>query len=323
MASSIEKFYDYEFINEYNGLRSPSTVHVTNTGLSRFFQRYLTEKIISVFEFEGIPETWAKNYFLYNLFLRGFIGIVRTDIYGVICQHCSLFGRDIFYQPTHFIIANPLLRGILQPRIGVEGALVKMQPDYCGAWDIVSFYADNMALCAEAAGMNVVNSKLSYVFVAENKAATQSFKKLYDEIASGNPAVFSDKNLFNADGTPAWAPFQQNLQNNYIAEKLLDTLIKWEVRFNTEVGIPNVNIAKASGVSDMEIEANTMETQTKAELWRDTIQDGLKIANNLFDDLNIKVRLKTDKQIITASEAGQNDDKIIKLKEVLKERRTA
>lgn len=318
MDHSIE-FIDYEKWNRYNAQRSPSTVHVTNTGLSWFFQRQLLQKLLSNFVFEGIPENWPLNYFMYVLFLKGFIGVVKTKEFGVIPLLTGLWGKNVFYQPTHLLITNPLLRGILQPKIGTQAALIKMQPDYIGAWDLITFYADNMALCAEAAGVNMVNSKLAYVFTAENKNAAESLKKLYDQISEGNPAVFADKELFNADGAPAWAAFQQNLKQNYIADSILDTMIKWEVRFNTEVGIPNVNMAKASGVSDMEVEANTMETQTKAELWRDTIQEGLEEANRLFG-LNMSVRLKSQ---LREEKALDLPDNVIAVKNILKEKRGA
>ena len=58
--------YNYEFINTYNSTMSPSTVHVKNTGLARFFKRYLLQEAFSVFEWK-MPENFDKNYFLYVL----------------------------------------------------------------------------------------------------------------------------------------------------------------------------------------------------------------------------------------------------------------
>ena len=58
---------NYEFINQYNAMRSPSTVHCGNTALVEYYTRYLFQKVISVFEFEGLPEEWADNYFKYSV----------------------------------------------------------------------------------------------------------------------------------------------------------------------------------------------------------------------------------------------------------------
>lgn len=287
--NGIPVTYDYRDV--YNNMFEPSTVHVKQTGLSRFFQRYLIQKILSVFEWKGIPETWAKDYFFYTLFVFGFVSIINTDKYGIIPQHCTLTGRDVFYRPTHAVIANPLIKGNPRPRIGKECALVRMQPDYGGAWDIVAYYADQMALCSETLATNLINSKLSYVFAADSQTTADSFKKLYDQVASGEPAIFADRKLFDDEGKPRWDVFAQNLKQNYIASDLLLDMARIENRFDTDIGITNVNITKQSGVSNGEIQANNNATKSKAELWLETMQDGLKIANRLFN-LNISVDLR-------------------------------
>lgn len=296
--SGIPASYDYQ--NFYNSCFEPSTVHVKNTGLSRFFVRYLLQKAISAFEWENLPEHWARDYFLYSLFVFGYVAVIETDKAGVIPQHCGLYGYDVQYQPTHATIANPLLSGIKQPRIGLECEIIKLQPDFGGIWDIVSFYADMLALSAETAGVNLVNSKLAFVFLAKNKANAESLKKLYDRIASGEPAAVIDKELLDENGNITWTLFNQNLQQNYIAGQILQDMIQWDCRFNTEIGIPNVNIAKLSGVSPREVDANDTDTRSKAELWEKTMQKGVKAVNDMFG-LNISVRYKYKQ------EGGLND----------------
>ena len=298
--------YSYDFINKYNARRKPSTVHSQENATAWYFRRYLIQKIISVFEFKGIPETWSKDYFLYNLFLCGFVAIVNTDKFGVIPQHCSLFGYDVFYRPTNVNIANPLLRGNLTPRIGTECALIRMQPDYGSCWDIVTYYADLLALCTESLAVNIQVSKVAYVFGCEDKTVAESFKKMYDQMSEGNPAVFADKKLFNEDGSPSWDIFQNNLKQNYIAKDILEDMTKIDARFCTEIGIPNVNMAKESGVTDNEVEANNLDTKSKAALWLETIRDGLEVANNMFGlDITVDFRFKSE---VSGNVAVDNGD---------------
>ena len=40
--------YLYDYINRANSLVSPSTVHVENASLNRYFEKYLMQKAISV-----------------------------------------------------------------------------------------------------------------------------------------------------------------------------------------------------------------------------------------------------------------------------------
>lgn len=281
----------YDYINMYNHQYAPSTIHVKDTGLSWYFKRYLIQKIISVFKFEGIPESWAKDYFLYTLFVFGYCAVINTNKYGIIPQHCTLSGYNIFYRPNRAIITNPLFSKTIEARIGTDCELVRMSPDWCGVWDIVEYYADLMALTSETIAVNLINSKFSYVFAAEDKASAESLKKLYDQIASGEPAAFADKKLFTDDGDPSWYLFVQNLKQNYIAGDLLEDLAKIDSRFNTEIGIPNVNIAKSSGVGEAEVMANNIDTHSKAALWLETISDSLDKVNAMFG-LNISVSLR-------------------------------
>ena len=291
------KTFDYDFINRYNAHIKPSTVHSQDNAIAWYFRRYLIQKILSVYEFDGIPETWSKDYFLYTLFCWGFVAIVETDKFGVIPQHCSLFGYDVFYRPTHVTIANPLLRGILQPRIGVDCELIKMQPDYGSCVDIVSYYADLLALASESLAVNIVNSKLAYVFACDNKTVAESFKKMYDKLNEGNPAVFADSKLFDESGEPLWTTFQNNLKQNYVAGDMLDDMLKIDARFCTEIGIPNVNLAKASGVTDNEVEANNIDTKSKASLWLETIRDGIDKANEMFG-LNMSIDFRYKNEVV-------------------------
>lgn len=287
--------YSYDFINQYNSHRDPSTVHSEENFTAAYFRRYLVQKIISVFQFEGLPKTWSTDYFLYTLFLWGFVAVVKTDKFGVIPQQCSLFGYDVFYRPTNANIANPLLQGNLTPRIGTECSLIKMQPDYGSCWDIISYYADLLALCTESLGVNLVNSKLAYVFACEDKTIAESFKKMYDNIGSGNPAVFADRKLFNEDGSPKWDSFQNNLKQNYIAKDILEDMTKIDARFCTEIGIPNVNMAKESGVTSNEVEANNIDTKSKADLWLETIREGLQQTNDMFGlDITVEFRFRRE-----------------------------
>lgn len=285
----------YDRINEYNGMRSPSTVHVRNVALTRFFQRYLLQDLISVYEISGLPDHWDADYFRYTLFGAGRICILRTNVYGVIPQWCTLSGWNVFYRPADAIVANPKIRGTQRLRIGVDCELIRLMPDWGNAWDLITFYAEMMALTAETAGVNLVNSKLSYIFGVRDKTGAESFKKMYDQIAGGDPAAYVDRELFDEEGNPSWISFTQNLQQNYITDKLLADLHRWENMFLTAIGIPNTNFEKTERMITGEIEQNQTATEAKASIWLETMQDGIRRVNKMFD-LNLSIRLRYDYQ---------------------------
>ena len=298
----------YDYINVYNSVISPSTVHVKNTGLQRYLRRYLMQKAFSVFKWK-LPKTWSRDYFLYVLYSWGFIGVVETDKYGVICQAGALYGYDIYYQPTNLIITTPLLRGTLQPRIGTDCTVFKLQPDWGGINDLVSYYADMMALCAETAGVNLLNSHLSFIFPAKNKAAAETYKKLFDKVAGGEPAVVVDPQLFKEDGTQTWAPFQQNIGQNYIVDKVLSDMRKIEAMFDTDIGIPNANTDKKERLITDEVNANNVETLSRCELWLEQLQESAEKTNAMFGtDISVDWRHKPSEAIMEGSDIENEQD---------------
>ena len=295
--------YYYNYINAETSQVTPSTVHVKDSGLCSYFTQYLLQKAMSVFEWD-LPETWNKDYFLYVLYCWGYVAVVNTDKFGVIPQGCGLKGYDVFYAPTHAVIANPLLSGILEPRIGTQCELLKLQPDFSGILDLVGHYAEQMALASQSVSVNLLNSKLSYVFTAKTKALAESLKKMYDQIASGEPAVVIDSRLKNAaDGEETWKAFEQNVGGNYIVTNLLADLRKIEAMFDTEIGIPNANTDKRERLIQDEVNANNIETYSKCAMWLENLQDACKRVNDMFG-LSLSVRWREIPEMGGASDDG-------------------
>lgn len=307
MSDYVPRYYSE--INTYNASLSPSTVHVKNTALAQFFKRYLLQEAMSVFEWQ-MPEEWDRSYFLYVLYVMGYIAIINTDRYGVIPQHGGLGGYNVFYAPKYMVINNPLIRGTLQPEIGVDCVALRLEPDWLGLYDIVDFYGDMMALTAETAGVNILNSKLSYVFAADNKASAESYKHLYDELSVGNPAAVVDKELLDEDGSLRVQLFNQNVGQNFIADRLLDVLRDIRCMFLTDIGIPNANTQKRERLISDEVNANNGETRSKCVLWLAELKRGCKQAREMFGidlDVNWRKDLIGDNQETEVEEVAVND----------------
>ena len=282
---NIPVYYDHA--NSVMSRQRPFKVFTQNNGLAWYYQRYLLQKAMSVFEWD-LPENWTKyrgkDYFLYCLYCFGFVAVVNTDKFGVIPQACTLGGYGVFYEPKWAVIANPLLHGVLQPVIGKQCELIKLQPDYGGIMDIVYQYAEQMALASQAVSVNLINSKFAYVFAADNNTSAQSLKKMYEDIISGQPAVVADKKLFRADGVPAWQLFMQNLKQQYIATDILSDMKKIEAEFDTRIGIPNANTDKRERLITDEVNSNNAGTNALASQWKTSLDDSIERVNKLFGD---------------------------------------
>ena len=299
--------YAYSEENLYNSQFSPSTIHCKNTGLSRFFSKYLFQKAISLFEWK-IPEHWSRDYMLYVLYGWGYFAVINTDKFGVIPQGCGLRGYNVFYQPTNAIIANPLIRKTLEPTIGRDCTIVKLQPNYQGIMDLVTYYADMLAVASEAVAVNMLNSKIAYTFFADNEAAAASYKKMFDKLASGEPATVINKKLINDDGSKNWDLFNRDLKANYLVSDILEDMRKIEAMFDTDVGIPNANINKKERMITDEVNSNNIETTCKADLWLESLKKSVKETNDMFGtDISVNWRYDPSGEV-EADDSVNNDN---------------
>ena len=289
MVNILPVLYDQK--NIYNAQINPSTVHASNTALSAFFQRYLMLKLFSRYDFT-LPEDWDYDYFRYVLFTMGYIGVMQTDKYGVICQHGTVSGYNVYYRPSRLLVSNPALRRTYDLRIGEDCEIIKLSPDWRGAYDLIQLYADQMAVCMEAFGVNAINSKFAFVFAADNKAMAETMKKMFDQISSGQPASFvSDKQLFDDEGNPRWQLFVNNLKQNYVGNDLLQSLTTIEHKFNTLIGFNNANTDKKERLNSDEVNANNEEVRSLSSLWLEEMTDSMNKANDMFG-LNLSVKLR-------------------------------
>lgn len=302
---------NYQTMNLYNSAFNPSTVHCANTYLVDYFARYLMQRAISVFEVE-CPESWDSDYLWYCLLLAGYVTVLNTRSYGVIPQDCTLSGYNVFYRPTDVLITNPLLKISRELRIGKECELIRLTPDYRGIYDIVTYIADNMALTAEAAGVNIINSKLSFAFVTDNKPAAESYKKAYDNYASGEPmVVLGGNDLFGADRTgEKFTFFNNDVAGSYVVDKLQNALRQWELMFDNYVGIPNSPVNKKERVVIAEISSNNVESRTLSDIWLETLNKTAGLVNKMFNtNVSFKYRHEVENDITelsTVDKGGEN-----------------
>ena len=267
--------YSYEQINAHVSPVTPSVMHTKGNSLSYYFRKYLFFEAVSMVRWT-LPDTWPSNRLQYLVFGSGGVTVFDTDRYGLVYDRMGLTGINIFYNPTHSIIANPFIKGSPYLQIGNRGMV-----------DIVAYYGDMMALAAQTIQSNLINSRLAYVFASGNKAGAESFKKMFDQIMQGDPAVFVDSSLLKApkngtSGQAPWMYFATDLKGNFITNELLTALKTIKALFDTEVGIPNTNTSKKERMLTDEINSNNVETAAKASLWLESLQSGCKRVHKLF-----------------------------------------
>ena len=288
---------NYQQINIAAGSYTPSDTKNVNNKTFAFWERALFQRAQSVLDFE-VPPEWdgkVKDFFLYCLFKYGFICISENDEFGQFFQPCTLSGFDFYYQPTTAIIANPKYSEELT--IDKDCALLKLTPDYIGAWDVIWYYAEKLSILDNAINMSLINNKFAFFLGARNKGAGQALKKMLDLVNQGEPAVVYDIKLLN-DPTDKEMPFQQwqrdNLKNSYLTtDQLMDfqTLIN---NFDAEVGIPTIPYQKKERMVTDEATARTYDAKARSITWFNTLTSSIDEIKKLYPDINLSVKLHYD-----------------------------
>lgn len=286
--------YSFDFLNAIYSSVSPGAIHCSDTRAVRYFANYFLQRAISAFKFEGLPSWWDRNYFFAKLFLNGFLTVFNTDIYGVIPQECTVGGLNVFYMPSFCIVTNPLISTPKELKIGLDCELIKLTRNFRGISDIITNYAQLAALAMQAVAVSLVNSKAPFISIVKDRAHSETMKKAYDAMTSGEPFIVIDSLV--ADPSSSGTIFEKlEPGRNYITDKLLSDLRTIENRFDTEIGVPNANIDKKERMIVDEVNANNAETFAQSTVWLECLKESIEKVNNMFNlDISVNLRWKEE-----------------------------
>lgn len=279
---------NYDQINNIEGHLQPSMLKYCNSVTYAYWQRSLFQRAISTIDFKGLPDTWEGNvrdFFYWCIFAYGYVGVFNTDEFGLSFQAGALYGFDFYYQPTEFIVANPKLNK--QFKIHEECELIKLCPDFRGIWDIICYYA--MLLSALDSGINssIVNSKFAWLMGAKNKPAAEALKKIFDKIASGEPAVVFDQSLLQIDSQSkeeSWSFLERsNLKQSYITTDMLMDRSTLLSSFDAEIGIRSLPYNKKERLVTAEAESREQDSTARLMVWKKTLDSSLELVNKMFN----------------------------------------
>lgn len=278
---------NYNQINNIEGHIQPSMLKYCNSVTYAYWQRSLYQRAISTIDFKCLPDTWegaVRDFFYWCIFAYGYVGVFNTDEFGLSFQPGALYGFDFYYQPTEFIVANPKLNKRF--KIHEEAELIRLCPDYRGIWDTISYFA--MLLSALDSGINssIINSKFAWMMGAKNKAAAETLKKIFDKVASGDPAVVFDQSLLQQDPQSKEEPYtfleRSNLKQSYITTDLLMDRSTILSSFDAEIGIRSLPYNKKERLVTAEAESREQDSTARLMVWKETLDSSLEQVNKMF-----------------------------------------
>lgn len=291
---------NYNHINIHAGTYNPSMVKSYNNQVFNFWERSLFQRACSTLDIK-VPDNWEgniKDFLYYCLFKFGYVGVSENAKFGKFFQPCTLKGYNFYYQPTNILITNPAMDESLDLEIGKDCELLKLTPDYMGVWDIISYYAEKLAVLDNAINMSLINNKFAFIWGARNKAAGEALKKMLDKVNKGEPAIIYDMKLLN-DQTDKAEPFQtlerNNLKNSYLTTEQLQDFQTIMNNFDNEIGIPTIPYQKKERMVTSEAESKVIDSTSRSIVWYNTMKSSIDIINAHYGDiLDVELRYKPD-----------------------------
>lgn len=309
--------WDAGAIMRYMMAQQPDTIDPISESLENY-KDMLSRKVYNIIRLENLPEHWNHDYILHGIFHYGFLVVADTPL-GVLPLRTAIVGNDPFGFPQNYEIANHAfsenIRGSLYkgihyvggaPEQQAKGVLLYLQyyPPSRGFYTIdrlLNKYAIMLALADSGVTVNLINSKVAYIFECEDDAQAATAAAIYDAISRGEPAVFkrSKTPTLNSDGSVNWTI--NPVRNTYVADMILETKRNIMMEFYSEIGINNSPENKRERVNVEEVNSNNDQLTDSVYNWDRNLQQQVKWINELFG-YNIKYsmpyieNLKSDRE---------------------------
>lgn len=310
--------YDYQTLKELAFGTQPSDVSAQFAFQTAYYRNKLLRKIMTIFNFNNLPDAWDKNYLLRTLWNIGYFVVCDTPD-GLLPQYATLNGFDSQDRPTEAIVSNPAFIDSPSITYDLKSAhaelvfLEKVTPPNTGStafggiqW-ILDNYSARLAMCDSSIDVNLVNSKVAYAFVCENEAQAKTAKSIYDDITAGTPAVFTKakaNTISGSDGEPKL--LLGNVKNNYVADLVQATKRQIMSEFLTEIGVNNTPIEKKERVQTAEVDSNNEEVEDSIMDWEWNLKDCIERVNKKFG-LNISVERTYRRREVTQNDNSNTD----------------
>lgn len=289
MNNEVMRYED--LVKHYNQVK-PTDLQMKDSLSYWHYYNALLHLCYSIFEFENLPDTWDRDYMLNQLFIRGGFCVCQTEL-GVLPLMCSTSYYNVYNKPTKCLIANNVL-GSFEKTIGVDCVYVNLGWEFDSFINLnmaINMYAGKLANCDGAIATNLLNSRVSLLFMGSDNSEITSMKQAYDKFTAGDPAIFlKTKSTINKPDL-----FFNNVKNTYIVDELQDSKDDIYNEFLTYIGIKNANTDKRERLNVDEVNVNNQSTSSHVYSWYYNVKKEIDRVNDMFG-LDIKVRLNQPAQ---------------------------
>lgn len=286
--------------NKGNGLFGESAV-MNNATYIQYFNR-LVELSVSMFEWQGLPETVDPRYLELHLFQNGSMVYFRDEVMGDLCLDCIANGQfDVYGNPISrraYSSYNQYQKTLNESDSVIIWNNYLRQPSVLD----VKMFAKRLYNLDRIIDVNA-NAQKTPVLVQGTEKQRLTLVNLYKEFDGNAPFIFGDKNLdlnsLRAISTNA----------PYVADKLYQLKTQIWNEALTYLGISNLNIQKKERMITDEVQRNQGGTIASRYSRLEARREAVDKINRMFGT-DISVDYREDLQIINEDEnnAGEGGE---------------
>lgn len=168
---------------------------------TRTYTEYMLNRVASMIDYDGLPETIPKRDLLLMLQINGNVFIPKKEFTGgnYYAFTGGLGGEpDIYYHPTLYTIANPALsrmpgqKGSMILRIDVDGALIRHDSMLIGLLPLMLPHASLLVETDLTMRMAIKNARTIAVLSAPDDRTKQAAEKYLADLEDGKDGVIGE-----------------------------------------------------------------------------------------------------------------------------------
>ena len=281
--------------NKGNGLFGESAV-MNNATYIQYFNR-LVELSVSMFEWQGLPETIDPRYLELHLFQNGSMVYFRDEVMGDLCLDCIANGQfDVYGNPISrraYSSYNQYQKTLNESDSVIIWNNYLRQPSVLD----VKMFAKRLYNLDRIIDVNA-NAQKTPVLVQGTEKQRLTLVNLYKEFDGNAPFIFGDKNLdLNS---------LRSISTNapYVADKLYQLKTQIWNEALTYLGISNLNIQKKERMITDEVQRNQGGTIASRYSRLEARREAVDKINRMFGT-DISVDYREDFQITNNDEGDE------------------
>lgn len=272
---------------------------MNNATYIQYFNR-LVELSVSVFEWQGLPETVDPRYLELHLFQNGSVVYFRDEVMGDLCLDCIANGQfDVYGNPISrraYSSYNQYQKTLNESDSVIIWNNYLRQPSVLD----VKMFAKRLYNLDRIIDVNA-NAQKTPVLVQGTEKQRLTLVNLYKEFDGNAPFIFGDKNLdlnsLRAISTNA----------PYVADKLYQLKTQIWNEALTYLGISNLNIQKKERMITDEVQRNQGGTIASRYSRLEARREAVDKINRMFGT-DISVDYREDFQITNENDTGEGEE---------------